>query len=243
MRRELRAPIVVYHLWPCEGWRSVHASVYAALSESGLLAAAQAFYVGLAPKPEVLPEDLAAIDVTGKAQVIQLCHGLNEIPTLHMASGLAKHSDPDTPLLYLHCRSARRKPGDYGYQEALDHNAMMLHFLVERWREALDHMAAGSDVVGCNVQLTPRLHVSGNFWWCRAGALAALEPPAVLPRTITQEALLVHRNEAEFWIGQIQRGRMFQMHRSGVHHYQQRYPRERYAKPCRDGRALAAQHA
>ena len=226
--RQLGPPLVVYYLWPCPGWREVHATIWGRLRDSGLLEAAQAVHVGLAPVPDhdATPE---AIDPTGKAQITGLVHPFSEIPTLHLVSRLAREAHPDTPLLYLHCRGARYAEEDKEFWPVRDHNAMMLHFLVERWREALAWMEKWQDVVACNIQLAPYLHVSGNFWWARTGALAKLEPPPLLPHEDSLEALLQHRNEADRWLGFLGRGVMFEMHGShGTHHYQQRYPREAY---------------
>jgi hypothetical protein len=240
----LKPPVIVYHLWPCEGWQASHAFFMGALVDCGLMAAAEQIIVGwAAPGDWIIREEVLAPGLPERTAIVPLRHGMNEIPTLDILHTLAG-KEPDAPLLYLHCRGARYKPGDFVYQPVRDHNAMMVHFLVERWREALEALDHGFGLVGCNIQNEPYLHVSGNMHWSRSQAIAGIPAPRTLEDEVPTHDFLRRRNTAEEWPGLLGRAAMHELHGSGgVHHYQQRYPRERYAKPCRDGRALAAQHA
>lgn len=85
------------------------------------------------------------------------------------------------------------------------------------------------DAIGVNVMATDELQLDypgaipthfyeGNYWWARSSYLASLPQ------------LSVHRNnkyDAETWIG-ASHGVLGSLHSSGIHHYDHRYPRERY---------------
>jgi len=80
------------------------------------------------------------------------------------------------------------------------------------------------DAVGCNLLDDPdndilRPHFSGNFWWANAEYIAKLD-----------YSYLDHPNRyaREFWIGTAH-GDLYEMHNSGVNHYDERYPRDNYA--------------
>ena len=227
-------PVIFYHLWPVAGWEENHARYMTPLLESGLLDAARSVTVGWAAPPEWLDESdvrggWLPLDVT---RVVPLRHGMNEVPTLDLLHAAAKTLPQHTPMLYLHCRGTRYRERDYEYGPVHDHNAMMLHFLVERWQEAVDAIAAGFAVAGCNVQEEPHLHVSGNMWWADSTALAGVTVSAgELEAEIPRDDFMARRNVAEFWLGRYLPRRAFRcLHSSGgIHHYQQRYPRALYA--------------
>jgi hypothetical protein len=141
----------------------------------------------------------------------------NELQTLQWLHKDACEMEPRTPVLYLHLKGASWLPGRDETACVDDWRRMMLYFCVERWRDALEELGLFK-AVGCNVSTVHHPHFSGNVWWARAGALAALPRPQTT----------WDRMAAEFWIGGVGLENMGSLHQSGVDHYFVRYPRERY---------------
>lgn len=120
-----------------------------------------------------------------------------------------------------------------------DWRLYMEYFLLERWHEAVSALQSGVCLYGVNwvedastggehPQIAPP-HFAGNFFAARADYLRSLPPPS-------RDADFA---EYEFWVGQnigkpqakkpdAEVWRVFCAHHSGVNHYYQPYPPERY---------------
>lgn len=145
-------------------------------------------------------------------------HATTELPTLSWLHYDVQSMDPTTPVLYMHLKGASWLHGKPETACIEDWRRLMLYYCVERWTEALYHLRSFS-AVGCNVSTVKKPHFSGNFWWSKAGVLAALPKPDTS----------WDRMEAEFWIGRVGLDRMGSLHQSNVDHYFQPYPRDIYA--------------
>lgn len=216
-----------------DGWQSGHRLFMEPIVTSGLWDEAETLTVGWAAPPEWIGLDQIAEPMPPtKLVVVPLRHGMNENPTLDLLWQMAKRVPAHTPLLYIHCRGLRYKPTDPPYEPVRDHNAMMRYFLIEKWREAVANLVeTGASVAGCNVEEQPFLHVSGNMWWADSSAIAEIpESPLALEAEVPRDHFYARRNLAEQWLGRyIPREKFHCLHTSGVHHYLDTYPRERYA--------------
>ena len=125
--------------------------------------------------------------------------------------------NPEAAVLYLHTKGAsheRRHP------QVDDWRQLMTYFVVERHADCLEALRT-HDVVGCEFLPEPYPHFSGNFWWATAAHLGRLGP---VPGD--------NRHAAEAWLFSRPSVRTFNLHDSGVNHYEATYGRDRYAPPA-----------
>ena len=139
--------------------------------------------------------------VNGESGTLRLVHAFS---TEHRA----------TDVLYVHTKGASY---DETFAVIEDWRELMSYFLVERAEQA-QALLAEHDVVGCNLEDLPFRHFAGNFWWARGEHLALLAPPAG-----------DDRHASEWWVCSNPTARLVSMHDSGINHYHERYPRDRYA--------------
>jgi hypothetical protein len=95
----------------------------------------------------------------------------------------------------------------------------LCHFTIDRHAECREHLRT-RDAVGVNLQGDApgdALHYSGNFWWSTSRYLRTLDA-----------CVHSHHNAPEFWLTETRTGSYLSLWTSGVNHYDQPYPRERY---------------
>ena len=140
---------------------------------------------------------------------------LYENPTLNKLKQFSE-TNKDSYVLYLHT-----KGNSYPqvHQEITDWTNMMLYFLVESHEDCFRALDGAHDTVGCNYSAKPVPHYSGNFWWAKTNHIATL--PALNENVPDKMA-------PEFWLFK-NNHTACTLHSSGVDHYYQAYPRERYA--------------
>jgi len=150
---------------------------------------------------------------------------LFEIPTINKIKQFSE-KNPGVYILYIHTKGVSF---DDDYQEENDWIDMMLYFLFqENCLELLDTY----QTLGCNyttdgkdyhpdgtTTIAPP-HYSGNFWWAQSNYLASLP---LIPETQFK------KNDAEYWLHSLSH-RHFELHHSGIDHYRERYPKEKYLK-------------
>lgn len=114
-----------------------------------------------------------------------------EYPSLEHVRRIAKR-DPGSFILYIHTKGVRIEEGrTYRAQW----RRYMAHWLITRWRESIEKLEDGYDVVGSILHKAPYPpHYSGNFWWATASHLSSLPVPA--PQTFDSN----RRAWAEFWL-------------------------------------------
>jgi hypothetical protein len=113
---------------------------------------------------------------------------------------------------YIHLKGLTH-PGHHGVD---DWRELLEYFHIDCWRRMLERLAEGADAVGLNLQPKPFLHFAGNFFWIKASAVTRLKP-------------IARGDNPEAWIGGESGSlSLASVHDSGVNHYQDRYPAERY---------------
>lgn len=116
-----------------------------------------------------------------------------EYPTLERLWNDCR-DDPDRLVLYLHTKGVSH-PGKRPQRDRW--RRYMSYFLLTRWRECVEILAEGVEVVGTERVLNDLYfedHFAGNFWWARGDYVAQLERPFPSPRRTHP------RFWAEMWI-------------------------------------------
>lgn len=186
-----------YHVFCAPRWRSIAEEHVAALRESG---GTWEMTVGLVGAGE----DRAAARSWWTQQVpgtefIEADAGYEQV-TIRALHAWAKQAGPAEPVLYCHTKGTtheytREKLGSI---HGIMWRRSMTRHVVTDWQHCLE-LLEDHDAVGCHwtlpgeytvgiVTVTP--HFAGNFWWAKAGYLAALPP-------VSDES----RFHAESWIG------------------------------------------
>ncbi len=114
---------------------------------------------------------------------------------------------------YIHGKGITH-PGD---ANVADWREMLEYFLIDSWRAWREKLERGADTVGVNLELDPWPHYAGNFFALKHSAVKSLKP-------------IAQCDNPEEWIGTSRRKDfvMASLHDSGVNHYNEPYPRERY---------------
>lgn len=185
-----------YHCARIGPWAAVDQQIMAALESSGLRERADMF-------------------VRNESRDL----GLYEFPTINMLREFATRHDYF--VLYLHTKGVTR-PSD----SVSDWRECMLYWLVERWRECVEKLEYGYEVVGINQIDSPVRHFQGNFWWAATPFVRRLGPVQGVnykPTCHDQN----ERHKAEFWLmGNGANAYMPYHHR--INPYMTRNPRESY---------------
>ena len=129
---------------------------------------------------------------------------LFEIPTINKLHEFSKNFYGNK-ILYLHTKGITHT------NKCIDDwIEMMLYFLLQEKCLTLDY-----DTIGCNYQNYPN-HYSGNFWWAKTDYLARL--PVCGNKKM----------DAEFWLLSDTNVNCISLHNSGINHYCEPYPCEKY---------------
>lgn len=114
---------------------------------------------------------------------------------------------------YIHLKGITH-PGDSFVD---DWREMMEYFTIDCWRRCREELERGADAVGCNYQVEPFRHFSGNFFMVRQASVASLKPVMTCA-------------SAEEWIGSSKRAdyAMKSLHDSCTNHYAGPYRPEMY---------------
>jgi hypothetical protein len=165
-----------------------------ALDKSGLLAAADEFYIGINGSEEDV--EIARLFAPAKAKFVMHGSGMTtEIPTLaYLRRWLPGHDG--WRVLYFHLKGVTH-PGELLYERW---RQCMERAVVWNWRTCSEELNKGVEACGCH-WLTPEQFplmvkspfFGGTFWWSTANFLMTLPS---LPL-----ATWANRFEAENWIG------------------------------------------
>lgn len=166
-----------------------------ALKDSGLLAKADEFHVGVNGGHDDA-DIIRLLSPCSKVDIRE--HGIKsttEIPTLKwLQDWLPAHRD--WFVLYHHIKGITQ-PNDEFHQR---HRHVMECAVVANWRICVKDLERGYDAVGVNLvhpikrPVLPGRFFAGNFWWARVDYLLKLPP---LPKTCSW----ANRCMAEGWIG------------------------------------------
>ncbi|NVO07287.1 MAG: hypothetical protein HXX19_15830 [Rhodoferax sp.] len=168
------------------------------------------------------------------SQVSTHC-GLYEYPTLDALQKHINSESKDFNVLYIHLKGVS-KPNNINITHW---RRFMTWALIERWQECVNKLEE-YDCAGCNWELNPWPHFSGNFWWATSNYLRKLPKLQDPYASIRENSTMFKRHDAgglpvwkfdyEAWIGS-KSPRYFQIAKSfdiGATHYNRPYPQELY---------------
>lgn len=104
-----------------------------------------------------------------------------EYPALNYIYEL--RSDFDN-VLYMHTKGVSRREPEIMPNVAA-WRKYMTYFCVDRWQDRLKALEL-FDVTGCQWQMEPWPHFSGNFWWSRMSHIRKLPSPKLLPGMVNE---------------------------------------------------------
>ena len=154
---------------------------------------------------------------------------LFEIPTINKIKKFSENN-PGSFILYIHTKGVSFNDD---YQEENDWINMMLYFLLKKNEQncficpkllyvynslGCNYTTDGKDYHPDGTTTTAPPHYSGNFWWATTDFLKKLN-------YISEEN--INKNDAEYWLHTLNHS-YFELHHSGIDHYRERYPKERF---------------
>lgn len=126
----------------------------------------------------------------------------------------AKNSSDSFYALYLHTKGVRHAGTN---PNVIDWVNYLCHFNIYHYKLCIDVLNAHFSTVGVNLNTSPCLHYSGNFWWANSDYLKTLDT-----------CVLTSYNAPEFWITEKKTGKYASLYESGVNHYHEAYPPNEY---------------
>lgn len=178
----------------------------------------------------IQPYDVSKVELINQSVGIETC----EFFTLHQIYADAKSED--FYCLYLHPKGITR-PDNVNIQDWLE---CMLYFNIDSYRACLNELSE-FDAVGINLQGNPEdlkedpltwgygkapLHFSGGFWWAKSEYINKTlpDPLSLAPNGQYKK----YRMCCEMWLCMNENINPKCLHQSGVDHYHNRYPIEKY---------------
>lgn len=167
---EMVPTTIFYHVWlRSPRWKELVFAQLARLSSSGLYDNCTNLFIcgiGDLPSRKELEEVLKHYP---KATILDYHEEETfELATLQMLQNYAK-SNLDNNILYIHTKGVTYN------RVSVDHwRLCMEYFCIDHYKECLDLLNTGADMVGVNLFPKPMVHYSGNFWWTRASYIATL---------------------------------------------------------------------
>lgn len=149
-----------------------------------------------------------------KTNIINYSKNTNlfEIPTIKLISEFSKKYQ-NVDLLYLHTKGVSYKQN----QNVDDWTNYMSYFMIYKYLDCMDKLKE-YNTVGCNYLESPKPHFSGNFWWSNTKYIKNIDTNN-----------LNQKHDAEWWILSDTK-RFYSIHNSGINHYLNSYPVEKYIK-------------
>jgi GR25 family glycosyltransferase involved in LPS biosynthesis len=139
---------------------------------------------------------------------------LFEIDTINLIHTFCENINSDCEILYLHTKGISWP----NHENIVNWTEMMVYFLAEQ-HTTCDKLLKSYDAIGCNYSIKPHPHFSGNFWWATSKYIKTL--PKIKSNI---------RHDAEWWILSNTSVNNYELHNSGINHYHEKYPKERYYK-------------
>jgi hypothetical protein len=134
--------------------------------------------------------------------------------TLHSIFQIVK---PEDKILYIHSKGVT-KIGTCIENNVYDWRTYMEYFLFVK-HETCINLLDSYDTVGVNLQDSPLLHYSGNFWWCRGDYYLKLDSNHLTPDYHSPE-MFICRNSP----------RAYSFFSSNCNHYHAIYSMNNYVK-------------
>ena len=176
------------------------------------------FNIGNSIKIDLIKENIPNVNEKTKLKLMNLSNNKNlfEIPVLNLIRTYARNDkNENANILYLHTKGVSYDKSLQTVNNWIDY---MLYYLVERHEECIELLdTTNASTLGCNKSEKPHLHYSGNFWWTKSSYIKDLN------MIIAKEKAV-----AEWWLLS-NKGNHLTLHNSNINHYEQVYPREKYA--------------
>jgi hypothetical protein len=143
--------------------------------------------------------------------------GLYETSTLKL---LHEHSFiEDFNVLYLHTKGIRHNNTNIN---VTDWTKYLSYFNIYKHDVCISELS-NYDAVGVNLEDTPNLHYSGNFWWSKSTYIKKLDLP-----------VQTEYNSPEFWLTKSKISNYLSLWNSNINHYDQRYTEDNYVNKQMD---------
>lgn len=94
-----------------------------------------------------------------------------EFPTLDLVKRNCEAADEEYNIFYFHLKGLSR----LGDNRVTDWRRFMEYWMIDHWRDCVNKLESGYDLVGTNIIEQPWLHSSGNFWWSKSSYIKTLE--------------------------------------------------------------------
>jgi hypothetical protein len=162
-------------------------------------------------------------------------HGGNltdcEHPTLGVMHRIATETTEPFYSLYLHQKGITAI-GSPSAQKMDDWRNLMDYWCIEQWRNCIDKLNEGFNIVGCNYNLGPVKHFSGNQYWATSEFIKTW-PKLELPSNVSFAPQIdtvynSYRHDAEFLYGRLPNIVPYTMFNSNVDHYHTEFPESLY---------------
>jgi hypothetical protein len=123
-----------------------------------------------------------------------------EIPAIVELKKFCDSIDDETYTLFFHHKGVT----NLHKQPIADWRNIMSYFTIERWRDCVEKLDEGHELVGSLWRTFPRPHFSGTFFWARSSYIKRL-PALQRPRDINYNRQIPglnwdYRFEGEMWM-------------------------------------------
>lgn len=227
---------IFWHVNELNGWQTVINEQWALIKNSGLLDNCSEVVICTNGQPWTFQPWINE-QKCDKIRAINVHNSANhwEWPTLNYMHHMAKETEENYNILYLHLKGLTR----VGNPNVDDWRAFMNWSVIERWADCTSKLNEGYDAVSCNWETEPWPHFSGNFWWARSDYVKRLVDLRHPADSMRMNATQFKRHEAggplwrfdyEAWVGS-GNPKWFEIAKSfeiGGWHYDRRYPAELY---------------
>lgn len=147
-----------------------------------------------------------------------------EVETLKHLHNVCICKENNEPILYLHSKGVSRV-GNANVQAWINY---MEHFAINKWRDCWDKLKQHT-TCGVNLQFTPGVHYSGNFWWANSNYIKSLNQFEIaMKEWKVPHCGSVDRAYCEFWLLDNNSNNPATLHNSGVDHYAVLYEDTKY---------------
>jgi hypothetical protein len=232
---------IFWHVNELGGWNQVMDQQWDLIEKSGLWDAASEIHICMNGQPWTFTGWLSTKNINDSTGKIKLASvnkdaAYHEWPTLMYMLQQARESSEPYHICYIHLKGLLR----YGDPNVGDWRDFMNWATIEKWRDNVEALDEGAEVVGTNYNTEPWPHFAGNFWWAKSEYVAKLEPIAHPEDRLNHNFTQFTRHptnphwrfDHEAWLHSkgpdyVELARSLE---PGERHYRERYPRENYDK-------------
>jgi len=168
---------IFWHVNELNGWNNVMDQQWDLIEKSGLEDAASEINICINGQPWTIDawnrsKNSNKNVVKTKTIFVNKDAAYHEWPTLMQMHHTAKTSEKPFYICYIHLKGLLR----WGDPNVGDWRDFMNYFTIERWRDNVEALDQGAQVVGTNYNTEPWPHFAGNFWWAKSDYVATLDP-------------------------------------------------------------------